>query len=134
MYGLEANGFRYNDIETLRKECEFPCTLHWNFNHFVVLNGFKKNKAVINDPARGTIKISLKELDKNFTGICLQIKPSKNFSHGGTRKSTLEFTKRRLKGAFSVLLFTALTAIIASIFGAINPIMSKIFMNKFYQA
>ena len=26
--------------ETIREQGRFPCIIHWNFNHFVVLNGF----------------------------------------------------------------------------------------------
>jgi len=39
-YGLEASGYRY-EVEDI-KNIEFPVIIHWNFNHFVVLNGFKK--------------------------------------------------------------------------------------------
>ena len=41
-YGLVAQGYRYDTAE-LRKKGKFPCIVHWNFNHFVVLNGFKGN-------------------------------------------------------------------------------------------
>lgn len=53
-YGLTAKGYRY-EPETLRKEGKFPCIIHWNFNHFVVLDGFRGSKAVLNDPAKGTL-------------------------------------------------------------------------------
>lgn len=130
IYDLDAKGFRYDDIDLLKKDSEFPCIIHWNFNHFVVLDGFKGGKAVINDPARGVIKVSMEEFDKSFTGICMQIKPGENFKPEGSRKSTLVFAKKRLKGAMSAVVFTALAAVIASVFGAINPMMSKIFMDK----
>ena len=50
-YGLEVHGYRM-EVEALKKETSFPCIIHWNFNHFVVLDGFKGDKAVLNDPAR----------------------------------------------------------------------------------
>ena len=56
-YGLVAKGYRY-EPEALRKEGKFPCIIHWNFNHFVVLNGFRGKKAVLNDPAKGTYTVS----------------------------------------------------------------------------
>lgn len=49
-YGLTAQGYRY-EPEDLKQNGTFPCIIHWNFNHFVVLNGFKKNKVYLNDPA-----------------------------------------------------------------------------------
>ena len=39
-YGLVAKGYRY-EPDVLKKEGKFPCIIHWNFNHFVVLCGFK---------------------------------------------------------------------------------------------
>ena len=52
-YGLIAKGYRF-EPESLRENGTYPCIIHWNFNHFVVLNGFKGNKAYLNDPAKGT--------------------------------------------------------------------------------
>lgn len=77
-YGFRAAGYRY-EPETLANSGKFPCIIHWNFNHFVVLNGFKRGKAVLNDPARGTYTVSMEEFDKAFTGICLVIEPGENF-------------------------------------------------------
>ena len=65
-YGLTAKGYRY-EPEMLRKEGKFPCIIHWNFNHFVVLDGFRGNKAVLNDPAKGTYTVSMKTFDESFT-------------------------------------------------------------------
>lgn len=67
-YGLMAKGYRY-EIEQLKEVGKFPYIIHWEFNHFVVSNGFKGDKAIINDPARGVVKLSMEEFDKAFTGI-----------------------------------------------------------------
>ncbi|MCQ2486186.1 MAG: cysteine peptidase family C39 domain-containing protein, partial [Clostridia bacterium] len=56
-YGLDAKGYRY-EPETLKKNGKFPCIIHWNFNHFVVLDGFKGGKAYLNDPAKGSYSVS----------------------------------------------------------------------------
>ena len=55
-YGLEPHGYRM-ELEGIRSSASFPCMIHWNFNHFVVLDGFRGNKAVINDPARGIVQV-----------------------------------------------------------------------------
>ena len=57
-YGFVAKGYRC-EPQALQKEGGFPCIIHWNFNHFVVLKGFKKGKAMINDPAKGECSIPL---------------------------------------------------------------------------
>ena len=52
-YGMTAKGFRY-EPEELMHNGTFPCIIHWEFNHFVVLNGFRNGKAYLNDPAKGS--------------------------------------------------------------------------------
>ena len=72
-YGFTADGYRM-EVNSIKEDGLFPCIIHWNFNHFVVLNGFHGNKAYINDPARGCLQISMEEFDTSFTGVCLIIK------------------------------------------------------------
>ena len=128
-YGLEAQGYRM-DINALRENGTFPCIIHWNFNHFVVLNGFKKDKAVINDPARGRVEVSKEEFDHSFTGVVLAFTPSEDFEPSGKRKSTLEFAAKRLRGAGSAVAFVVMTTVIGYLFGIINPVMSRIFYDR----
>ncbi len=128
-YGFEAKGYRF-EPESLKKEGEFPCIIHWNFNHFVVLDGFKGNKAVLNDPARGEVSVSMKEFDEAFTGIVLMIEPGENFVPSGKPKSILAFVRKRLKGTGPLIAFVAITTIISYLFGLINPIMSQVFMDR----
>ena len=128
-YGFEAKGYRF-ETDSIQKEGEFPCIIHWNFNHFVVLDGFKHNKAYLNDPARGEVSVSMKEFDESFTGICLMIEPGEDFVPSGKPKSVIEFVKKRLKGTGPLVALVALTAIISYLFGLINPIMSQIFMDR----
>ena len=69
-YGLDVHGYRM-ELENLKEEVTFPCIIHWEFNHFVVLDGFKGNKAVLNDPARGVVQVSMEEFDNGFTGLVM---------------------------------------------------------------
>ena len=127
-YGLEAEGFRCEPDE-LKEEGAFPCIIHWNFNHFVVLRGFKKDKAIINDPARGSVAVPMEEFDKSFTGICLQFEPTENFVPDGKKKSILSFAKKRLKGAKTSVIFVMVTSVITALFGIIQPGFSRVFID-----
>lgn len=128
-YGMQAAGYRM-DMESLRKECTFPCIVHWEYNHFIVLCGFKGQKAYINDPSRGSVSIPIKEFEKGFTGIALTFEPTENFEPGGKRKSVLEFAGRRLKDARAAVIFTVLITLFSYAFTIINPKMSEYFMDK----
>lgn len=128
-YGLAAKGYRY-EPEDLRKVGKFPCIIHWEFNHFVVLNGFRGDKAVINDPARGTLTVSMKTFDEAFTGICLMFEPTAEFKPSGKPKSMLSFAKSRLKGAGTAVKFFVLTSLITSLIGVINPAFSRVFLDR----
>lgn len=128
-YGLSAKGYRY-EPEVLKKEGRFPCIIHWNFNHFVVLNGFRGNKAVLNDPAKGTYTVPMSNFDESFTGICLILEPNENFVPEGKPQSMLAYAKKRLVGAGAAIVFVILTAVITSLLGIITPAFSRIFLDR----
>ena len=128
-YGLIAKGYRF-EPDALKENGKFPCIIHWNFNHFVVLDGFKGDKAVINDPARGRYAIPMADFDKAFTGICLMFEPGEDFEPGGKPKSVLAFARQRLQGAGEAVAFTIITTVIASLIGIIQPGFSRIFLDR----
>ena len=128
-YGLAAKGYRY-EPEDLKKSGKFPCIIHWNFNHFVVLNGFRGDKAVLNDPAKGTYTVSMKAFDEAFTGICLFFEPGEDFKPEGKPQSMIGYAKQRLTGAGTAIVFVTLTAVISSLLGIITPAFSRVFLDR----
>lgn len=128
-YKLSAKGYRY-EPEALRKRGKFPCIIHWNFNHFVVLNGFKGDKAVINDPAKGTYSVSMEVFDRSFTGICLMFAPEEDFEPQGKPKSLTKFFRKQLQGTGSVFTFVVITTMIMSLIGIITPGFSNVFADR----
>lgn len=128
-YGFVAKGYRIepHDLVSIGK---FPCIIHWNFNHFVVLNGFKGNKAVLNDPAKGTYTVSMKTFDESFTGICLMIEPGEDFVPSGKPKSMLAYAKSRMKGTGVAFAFVVVCTLIAALMGIISPGFSRVFLDR----
>lgn len=129
-YGLSAQGYKFENASDMRTGAKFPCIIHWNFNHFVVLNGFRGNKAYLNDPARGSIAVPMEEFDKAFTGIAMMFEPNESFEPGGKQKSIIGFAKRRLKGAGTAVAFVALTTILTSLLNIIDPAFSRILLDR----
>lgn len=128
-HGLEAMGYRF-EPESLREKGSFPCIIHWNFNHFVVLCGFRGDRVYINDPGKGSCVVDWKTFDASFTGICLLFEPGEGFVPTGKPKSVLAFAAKRLKGTQTAIAFTAMTGIIAALMNAIGPVFSRIFLDR----
>ncbi len=127
-YGMKAQSWRV-DPEDLLEEGPFPCIIHWGFNHFLVLCGFKGKKAVLNDPARGRVTVEWEEFDREYTGICMTFEPEEGFEPSGKPKTVFSYAKERLKGTGSAAAFVVLTTTISSLIGIISPIFSRIFLD-----
>ena len=128
-YGFKATGYRY-EPEHLKAKGSFPCIIHWEFNHFVVLCGFKKGKVYINDPARGDVVITEKEFDEAFTGVTVLITPGEEYEPSGSPKSMIAFAKRRLEGTGSAAAFVAITTAVTSIGAIALAGFSRFFMDE----
>lgn len=127
-YGLKAQGYRCS-LDGVKK-MSFPLIVHWNFNHFVVLCGFKKEQAVLCDPGRGRVTVSMKEFDEAFTGIALTFEKSEAFTPGGRPRSILVFVRSRLHSALGPFLFVAAITFLIAVAGMAAPVFSRIFMDE----
>ena len=126
-YGMEVHAYR-REPEQLKK-MDMPCVIHWNFNHFVVLEGFKGRHAYINDPAFGRRKLTMSELDEGFTGIVMTFKKTKQFKKSKKKNTMLSFISRRLKGQYGVvfqLFYIGLLLVFPSL---ILPVLSQVFID-----
>ena len=128
-YGLNAQGYRL-EPQQLKEKAVFPCIVHWEFNHFIVVCGFKGGKVYINDPARGDIVLTEKEFDEGFTGVCIVLTPGENFLPTGKPKSMLAFAARRLEGTGLALAFVATTTAISSIAAIISAGYARFFLDE----
>ncbi|MBQ6555478.1 MAG: NHLP family bacteriocin export ABC transporter peptidase/permease/ATPase subunit [Firmicutes bacterium] len=127
-YGLDAEGFKA-EPEELRDGGQFPCIVHWEFNHFVVCCGFQGDKVYINDPARGSITLSMEEFDKAFTGVCIMFEPSESFMPEGREKSVFSFVKEHMNGTAAAISFVFLTTLIATGLNVVSAGYSRVFMD-----
>ena len=127
-YGLEAKGKAVN-LSGIRKMTQFPCIIYWNFNHFVVLNGFNRNHAIINDPARGTVKVPMERFEESYTGMLVVLSPGEEFEKTGSKPSTVAFIKKRIKGMYGAILVIMLLAAVASVAQILYTSVGRGFMD-----
>ena len=128
-YGLNAEGFRV-EPSYLEKEGIFPCIAFWNFNHFVVVDGFRKGRAVLNDPARGLIEVSKEEFESCFSGIIIEMAPGEGFVPEGSPKSIMGFVRRKMKGLGPSFVFAVLLSGITAMVGMLNPAFQRVFLDN----
>jgi NHLM bacteriocin system ABC transporter peptidase/ATP-binding protein len=95
-HGMVARGFKKepNDLADL----PLPAIVFWNFNHFVVFEGFRDGRAWLNDPARGRRSVDAAEFDAAFTGVVLTFERGPQFQPGGHAPSVLRSLRQYLDG------------------------------------
>ncbi len=128
-YKLSTRAFQCS-ANQLREKATFPCIVFWNFNHFIVVDGFKGKNVYINNPSGGEMTITFEEFSRSYSGICMMFEPEDDFETGGQPESILKFAGERLKGTMPAIVLVTLTALIASIIGMITPAFSRFFVDN----
>ena len=126
--GLECHGYR-KEPAGLRKLTP-PCIIHWNFNHFVVLEGFRGDHAYINDPACGRRRLTLQELDDGFTGVVLTFAPTERLQKIRSSSGIGEFIAERLRGNSGALAKLVLAGVLLVFPGVLLPVVSQVFLDE----
>ena len=126
---LEAKAYKM-DPEQIRQRQDFPMIIHWNFNHFVVLCGFRGTDAVINDPASGRIRVPAEVFDRSFTGIALCFRPGEAFERIGMPAQTGGFIKKMCRGQKAAFVFVIVLGAVYSLLNGQPPVFYKIFTDR----
>jgi len=127
-YGFEARGFRKEPHEL--RELTLPAIVHWNFNHFLVVEGFSKSRVYLNDPASGPTVVSTEEFEHSFTGVVLTFQTTPEFRRKGRRPSILRRLLRLMKGSRRGLAFIVLSGSGLVLPGLIAPVFSMVFVDE----
>ncbi|KAB8320487.1 NHLP family bacteriocin export ABC transporter peptidase/permease/ATPase subunit [Tolypothrix campylonemoides VB511288] len=127
-YGLKAKGFKL-DLESLQ-QLQCPYIVFWNFNHFLVVEGFRKERVYLNDPATGPRIVSLQEFDEAYTGVVLVLEPGLEFKKGGRKPSTLLALCERLQRSGGALLYSVVAGLLLVIPGLAMPAFSQVFVDN----
>lgn len=128
-FGMIAKGFtkELSELQSLPR----PFIVFWNFNHFLVVEGFGKGLVYLNDPASGPRQVPDDEFDQSFTGVVLTCKPGPEFRPGGQRPSLVQALKSRLIGSEVALAYVVLAGLALVVPGLVIPTFSRIFVDDF---
>ena len=127
-YGLEPQGWR-KEPEQLQ-EMEMPLILFWEFNHFLVLEGFRGRNYLVNDPANGHRIIDEEEFDQGFTGVALSFERSPDFQTGGARPGILPRLWPWLREVTGPLAFALCCGLLLALTGLVPPLLLTVFVDN----
>lgn len=127
-YGLNAKGFK-KGLEAL-KELRLPFIVFWNFNHFLVVEGWGQGEVYLNDPATGPRTVSLQAFDQGYTGVVLVIEPGPDFKKGGRKPNILKSLGQRLQGSTGALLYCLLAGLLLTIPRLAVPAFTQVFVDE----
>lgn len=128
-YGLEGKGFKVSELEGL-KTLELPFIVFWNFNHFLVVEGFSKTQVYLNDPATGPRSVDLETFDTSYTGVVLILKPGVTFQKGGTKPNLLQSLWRRLRESRGVLAYCIFAGFLLVVPNIVTPAFTQVFIDE----
>ena len=127
-YGLKTKAFKKELDALLKLRC--PYIVFWNFNHFVVVEGFRKGRAYLNDPATGPRTVSLQEFDEAYTGLVLVMEPGPDFKKGGRKPSLSLSLWERLRGSVPALMYCVLVGLLLVIPVLAVPVFIQLLIDK----
>lgn len=107
-----------------------PLIIHWEFNHFLVLEGVKNGRAYLNDPAMGHRSVSWEEFRTSFTGIAMQIIPGESFKKEGSPYNVLKVIAAKLMQDKWAMLFISLITLGMIFPGLAQPVFNQIFLDE----
>lgn len=127
-FGLLAKGYKKepNELPYL----PLPIVVFWNFNHFLVVEGFSKKWVYLNDPASGPRRVSMEEFDQSFTGVVLVFEKSDQFVRGGAQTPAWRSLMKRLPGSRLPILFLTITTLSLVVPGLVAPVFSRVFLDN----
>lgn len=128
-FGLEAKGYA-KSIEKLM-QIQTPAIIFWNFNHFLVLEGFTKNKVYLSDPAQGRYQVTHDEFDDAYTGVVLTFNPSESFEKGNEKRGLMSSLAARISNSKLSIIYLILASLFLVIPGLVIPSFIKIFIDKY---
>lgn len=114
------------------KNVTLPAIIHWQFNHFLVVERWTPTKVTVVDPASGRRHLTAEEFSSGFTGIVMMFEPGLEFERRPKRpKLTLQtYAKQAFSQAPGALVQVLLASLVFQALGLLPPYLTEMIMDK----
>ncbi|MBV9688582.1 MAG: peptidase domain-containing ABC transporter [Ktedonobacteraceae bacterium] len=118
---------------SLQGENEFrfvtlPAIIHWEFNHFIVVERWSPQYVDVVDPAQGRRRLTIEEFESNFTGVVILLEPGVHFRRESTTSglNVRTYILRYFKRAPVALLQVLGASLLLQMLGLITPLLTAV--------
>ncbi|MCE9576818.1 MAG: peptidase domain-containing ABC transporter [Deltaproteobacteria bacterium] len=126
--GLRGRGVRaeIEDLDQLP-----PATiLHWDFNHFVVLERVTRRGVIIIDPAAGRRLVPIAQVRRSFTGVALVFQPASDFVRTPRGSHPTWALLRRLLEQRALVGHVVVVSLILRVFALATPVLTGLIIDR----
>ncbi len=103
-------------------DLHLPAILHWDMNHYVVLERVSGKKALVHNPEGTSRWMTLEEVSPHFTGVALELRPTDDFEPSVERERLkLSQLWRRMTGLKQALVQTFVLSVVLEAFVLASP-------------
>jgi len=126
-HGLTGTGYKM-ELEGLW-DTPLPVIIFWEFNHFLVIEGYSPGKVHLNDPAYGRRVVTDAEFDRGFSGVVLTFEKKPEFRKSGKPPGIIRALRKRLRGVRSAVTFCVLAGLGLVVPGLAIPTFARVFVD-----
>ncbi len=130
-YGLRSRGIKIEDVDEEVPYLEgSPTILHWEFNHFVVLDKLHAKGVWIVDPAVGRRFLTDDEFKKSFTGVAMTFEPLETFTGSKIdRRNFWQFLQKTILGT-GLLSRIVVVSLVLQLLGLGLPVLTGLVVDQ----
>jgi ABC-type bacteriocin/lantibiotic exporter with double-glycine peptidase domain len=109
-----------------------PAIVHWEFDHFLIVERWSSTHVEVVDPDMGRRRLTAEEFDQGFTGVVLMLEPGVHFDR---RRSASEMTLRTylvryLKQAPLVFMQIIAVTLLLELLGLAVPVLTEVVVDQ----
>lgn len=110
---------------------QMPAILHWDLNHYVVIEAVKNGKVLVHNPASNSKWYSLDEISNHFTGVALELRPTNDFTKQDQRERLkLSQLWQNMTGLKRAIIQTLILTIVLQAFVLASPYYMQLAIDR----